>query len=110
MDTTTLNTILTEEMRGYTGEGLNGVSYLVENHAEQLYTVIDYAHVRDQTVVGAVLVAQVIAETVIIDLDRNYPPLVESLIARNVPREQIILAYMGEPVPEAVRNPVPAQR
>ena len=41
MDSGTLKQILIEEMKKYAGEGLNAYSYLTENEAENLYTVVD---------------------------------------------------------------------
>ena len=38
---------------------------------------------------------------IIIDRDINNKPLIDALVQAGVPRTQIILAYMGEPVPES---------
>ena len=56
MDTATLKEILLEELQGYTGEGLNDFAYLTTNEAEQIYTIVDIAQVRDKRLVGTVLV------------------------------------------------------
>ena len=70
MDTATLKEILLEELQGYTGEGLNDFAYLTTNEAEQLYTIVDIAQVRDKRLVGTVLIARLAGEQVVIELDR----------------------------------------
>ena len=54
--TATLKQFLLEELEGYTGKGLNDFAYLTTNEAEQLYTIVDIATVRDKRLVGTVLV------------------------------------------------------
>ena len=99
MDTTTLKQILVEETRGYTGEGLNAYSYLTENDVEQIYTVIDIATIRGRRLVSTVLIARLLNNQIVIELDHNNKELVDALKARGVPEDQIILAYRGDPVP-----------
>ena len=48
MDTATLKEILLEELQGYTCEGLNDFAYLTTNEAQQIYTILDIAQVRDK--------------------------------------------------------------
>lgn len=98
MDTRTLETILREELDQYTGEGLNASSTLTENAAQQLYTIVDIATIRGQRSASTVLIAQIIADKIVIERDTNNKPLVDALRARGVPAEQIILAYQGEPI------------
>ena len=99
MDTVTLKRILIEEMQGHAGVGLNAYSYLTENEAEQIYTVVDIATVREQRLVSTVLIARLMADRIVIELDHNDKELVDALTARGVPNEQIILAYRSDPVP-----------
>src|SRR5687768_14139259 len=99
MDTPTLKQILLEEMKKYTGEGLNDYPYLTTNEAEQIYTVIDIATIRDKRVVSTVLVTRIVQDNIIIEIDRHDKPLVDALGARSVPEKQIILAYRGDPIP-----------
>lgn len=93
MDTATLKQILLEEMQKYSGEGYNDVAYLTVNEAADIYAVIDIADIRGKRVVGAVLVAQLKDEQVVIELDLHDKLLVDALIARGVPEAQITLAY-----------------
>jgi hypothetical protein len=99
MDTATLKQILLEEMQGYVGEGLNAYSYLTTNETEQIYTVIDIATVRSQRLVSTVLIAWLVGDQIVIELDHNNKELVDALKARGVPKAQIILAYRGDSVP-----------
>jgi hypothetical protein len=63
------------------------------NEAAQLYAVIDVAQIRGQRVVGAVLVARLEADHIVIELDLHDKLLVDALKARGVPAAQIRLAY-----------------
>ncbi len=99
MDTGTLKQILVEEMRKYAGEGLNAYSYFTENEAEKLYTIVDIANVRGKRIVGTVLVARLQENKVVIELDHNNKPLVDALLARHVPKGQIVLAYQNTSIP-----------
>ena len=99
MDTGTLKQILIEEMQKYAGEGLNAYSYLTENEIENLYTVIDIANVRGKHIIGTVLVARLSDEKIIIELDHNNKLLADALIARGVPEDQLILAYLDTTMP-----------
>ena len=99
MDTATLKEILLEELQGYTGEGLNDFAYLTANEAEQIYTIVDIARVRDKRLVGTVLVARLAGDQVVIELDRHDKLLVDALQARGVPASQIVLAYRGDALP-----------
>ena len=65
MDTVTLKHILLEELGGYTGKGLNDFAYLTTNEAEQIYTIVDIATVRDKRLIGTVLVARLVNDQVI---------------------------------------------
>ena len=99
MDSGTLKQILVEEMQKYAGEGLNAYSYLTENEAENLYTVVDIANVRGKRIVGTVLVARLQDDRIIIELDHNNKPLVDALIARGVSESQMVLAYRDRTMP-----------
>ena len=99
MDTATLKEILLEELQGYTGGGLNDFAYLTTNEAEQIYTIVDIAQVRDKRLVGTVLVARLAGDQVVIELDRHDKLLVDALQARGVPESQIVLAYRRDAIP-----------
>lgn len=94
MDTSTLKTILLEEMQGYAGEGLNAHSLLTRNEAEETYAILDFANVHGREIVSTVLVARIVDEQIVIDVDRNNKMLVDALLARGVSDEKIVRAYL----------------
>ena len=47
------------------------------------------------------LLVRILPGVVVIERDQNDKPLVDALVQAGIPREKIILAYAGEPVPEA---------
>ena len=96
MDTITLKQVLLEELDGYTGEGLNDYAYLTTNEVEQIYTIVDIASVRGKRLVGTVLVARLVNNQIVIELDQHDKMLVDALKARGVPEAQIVLAYRGD--------------
>src|SRR5690606_16154484 len=99
MDTGVMKQILLEEMQKYTGKGLNDYAYLTSNESDQIYTVVDIATIRDKRIVSPVLVARIVGQQVVIEVDHHDKQLVDALLARDVPQEQIILAYRGDAVP-----------
>ena len=98
----TLNAIVQSVIEGYTGEGLNGRAYLVHDAVQNIFTVMSVGYVRQQRVTDANLVVRLIADKVIIERDMNDKVLVDALVQAGIPRQLIILAYAGEPVPESV--------
>lgn len=99
MDTRILKEILIEEMQKFAGEGLNAYSYLTENEVENLYAIVDIADVRGKRIIGTVLVARLQDDKIIIELDHNNKLLVDALKARDVPDNQIVLAYQNNTIP-----------
>ena len=92
----TLQTVL----ETYTGQGLNGFSYLAENEESTVFTIISVGQLPDKRIVDAGLIVQLIDNQIVIDRDVNDKLLVDALLQAGIPREQIILAYAGEPVKE----------
>lgn len=96
MDTATLKQIFLEELDKYTGEGLNDRAFLTANEGEGIYSIIDIAQIRGREIVGTVLVARLVEDRVVIDLDRHDKLLIDALKARGVPADQIV--FRGESV------------
>ena len=94
MDTVTLTQILKEEMASYAGKGLNAISYLTVNADETVFSVVDIGVVHDKRIVWTPLIARIEDNKIIIEIDQNEPPSVESLRARGVPDAQIVLNYL----------------
>ncbi len=98
----TLKATLQTVIERYTGEGLNGHAYLVHDPALDIYTVISIGYIGQRRVADANLIVRLIGDKIIIEHDMNDKTLADALVQAGVPRQSIILAYAGEPVPESV--------
>jgi len=96
-----LTQILEDNMRGYAGEALNGYSYLTKSADDSVYTIVSVGHIQGRHFVETGLIARIIGRQIVIELDLNDKPLVDALLEAGVPRQQIVLAYAGEPLPAA---------
>ena len=85
-------------LESYTGDALNGYSYLTESKDGKAFTVVSVGYLPDKRIVDAGLIVRLVGTRIIIERDVNDKPLVEALLAANIPRQQIVLAYAGEPV------------
>jgi hypothetical protein len=98
----TLKRIVRAVVSGYAGKVLNGYSYLTYNDDDTVFTVVDVARLKQQHVSGVSLTVRIAGSKVIVERDQNDKLLVDALTQAGVAREDIILAYTGEPVPEFV--------
>lgn len=89
-----------QTMQGYTGRALNGYSYFTSNDDENIFTVIGIGKIGEKRIVNTGLLVRLDGAKIIIEEDINNKPLVDALVQNGVPREQIILAYAGEAIPE----------
>jgi hypothetical protein len=93
--------VIREVIAGYAKASFTGEpSYLTQNDDGNLITVVDVYIVDGKTRADTGLVVRIEGEYVVIDHDMNNKLLVDALVQAGIPREQIILAYAGEPVPE----------
>jgi hypothetical protein len=98
MDRQTLE-ILRQEMAKYGGEGLNSITYVTENFDQTAFTsTTAYKNIHDPQPFVDLLVT-LVGDKIVIQEDRNSDPLYEALVQAGIPREQIILAYAGESIP-----------
>lgn len=88
-------------LSGYAGKMLNGYAYLTTNEDESVFTVVAVGLIGEKRIVETSLIVRAVGDKIVIEHDDNDKPLVEALLQVGVPREQIVLAYHGEPVPEA---------
>jgi len=95
-----LTEVLKQTMTGYTGKALNGYSYLTSSEDQQLFTVVSVGYVPDKRIVETGLIARVLGAHIVIERDVNDKPLVDALMQNGIGRDQIVLAYAGEAVPE----------
>lgn len=49
------------------------------------------------------VLARIVGDKVVIEEDAADKKLIDALLQRGIPRSQIILAYSGEPIPDAER-------
>ena len=84
----------------YAIEGLNGYSTLTVNRDETLFVIISVANLPYQQITDTSVIVRIEADFLIIDKDINNRPLLDALLQAGIPREQIILAYAGEPIPQ----------
>jgi hypothetical protein len=59
-------------------------------------------YLPDMRMVDVGLIVRVVGDRIIIERDVNDKPLVDALLQANISRQQIVLAYAGEPVEESV--------
>lgn len=102
MDTDTLKEIFYREVKEYAKDGFNSTSYLTLSEDGCVIAVITTAKVQNKRYTFASLVAKLVKDRIIVEEDRNDKILLDSLLQAGVPREQIVLAYAGEPVEEPV--------
>jgi hypothetical protein len=83
-----------------TGGGFGLEIFPFANDELQAYAVnIIDTPIRKQPA-GIVVLAHIADDNVIIDEDNTDRPLINALVRAGVPRENIILVYAGEPVPQ----------
>lgn len=94
-----LKEILKEEVKKYSGAGVNCYLFPLLDDENQNYGVnaVDFP-TREQTA-GVVVMARLSADKIIIEEDMTDKKLVDALLQRGVPCQQIILAYKGETAP-----------
>ncbi len=91
-----------EVMSGYAIRGLNGYSTLTMDADQSLLTIVSTALVKGKRTTTTSLIVRIDNNQVFIDHDINNKPLVDALVQAGIPRTQIILTYLGEPIPESL--------
>lgn len=98
-----LNDIVREEVAKYagSGRGINAILFPLLDDARNTYAVnaVDYPTREDYAMV--VVLARVVGDKVVIEEDTTDKKLIDALLQRGIPRSQIVLAYSGEPIPDA---------
>jgi hypothetical protein len=75
--------------------------YYNQDDKRQIYSVIVVPDIPRPFPARVVVMARIVDDKVIIDEDTTDRPLYEELMRNGIPREQIILAYAGETLPES---------
>jgi hypothetical protein len=88
-------------VEGYARPTIQGKSYAVSNSEQHIFTVVIVPNYPPKFDSGIIVMARIVGNYVIIDEDTTDRPLWEELVRAGIPREQIILTYAGEKLPEA---------
>jgi len=100
-----LKDIVREEVKKYAagGRGANIILFPLLDDENHTYAVnaVDYPTRQDYAMV--VVLARIVGDKVVIEEDTTDKKLVDALLQRGIPRDQIILAYQGEPIPDAAQ-------
>jgi hypothetical protein len=97
---TELETVTRTEVEKYVAISYTSTYYALLDDAQKLYTVVSVPNLPRPWPSRVVVMAHVVGDKVIIIEDNTDKPLVDALMVNGgVPRDQIILAYAGEPVP-----------
>jgi hypothetical protein len=111
MDTHVLRQLLKQALAGYVKPAFNGYTFLTTNPKETQFVVTGISNTRHGRVVNSAIIVQLMDDAIVIEQDINDKPLVDDLQGLRILREQIILAYRGEPLPDKsvplMSQPVP---
>lgn len=99
----TLTEIVREEVNKYAaqGRGANILLFPLLDDLHQTYAVNAVDYPTRKNVAGVVVLARILGDKVVIEEDSTNKPLLDALLDRGVAREQVILAYAGEAVPQS---------
>jgi hypothetical protein len=94
-----LKEVVRAEVMKYAKLGMNYRGYFTENPEVPVYSVVTITDQIGKFHANAMLIVRIVENLVIIERDQNDKVLVDALVQAGVPRSQIILAYIDEPVP-----------
>ncbi len=98
-----LKEIVREEVAKYagSGRGANIILFPLLDDERQLYAVNAVDYPTREEVALVIVLARIVEDKVVIEEDTTDKKLVDALLQRGIPREKIVLAYAGEPIPDA---------
>lgn len=98
-----LKQTLREEIEKYAagGRGANILLFAILDDDRGIYAVNAVDYPKREDVAGVVVLARLVGNLIVIEEDMADKKLVDALQKRGVLRDQIILAYAGEPIPDA---------
>jgi len=97
-----LKHVVREVIAGYAGNVLNGFSYLAQSEDGSVLTVVVASRIKGKHTSGVSLIVRIVGDRVIVERDQNDKIVLDACLKQRIPRQQIILAYAGKPVPEIV--------
>jgi hypothetical protein len=89
----TLLELTRETVRAYATRGLNSKAFALLDDEQGYYAVNTVSYPERKRPMGVMVMARVVDGQVIIEVDE--------LVAAGIPRERIILAYIGEAPPQS---------
>ena len=98
-----LKQTLREEVKKYAagGRGLNILLFAILDDEHGIYAVNAIDYPERNNVADVVVLAGLADNKVVIEEDMTDKKLVDALLQQGNPRDQIVLAYDGEPIPDA---------
>ncbi|MCI0709174.1 MAG: XisI protein [Chloroflexi bacterium] len=99
----TLKQTLREEVKKYAagGRGINVLLFAILDDQQGIYAVNAVDYPEREAVADVVVLARLVGKKIVIEEDMTDKKLVDALLRRGITRDQIILAYEGEPIPDA---------
>jgi hypothetical protein len=88
--------LVQQEVEWYVGPLYKGVLYPIADHERQTYAVVAIPDKSNIFEPGIVMMARILGESVVIDIDTSDRPLVNALVEAGIPRDKIVLAYAGD--------------
>jgi hypothetical protein len=100
-----LKQIVRDEVAKYSANGRisNAILFLALDDDHQNYAVISVPYPNREEFADVVILVRVVGEKVVVESNPTDEKLIDVLLQRGIPREQIVLAYFGEPIPDAER-------
>lgn len=97
--------LLRQEVEKYAagGRGANVLLFPILDDEHAIYAVNAVGYPARNDVADVVILARLVDDLVIIEEDMTDKKLVDALVQQGIPRDHIILAYNGEPVPDIER-------
>ena len=94
-----------EEVEKYAaGErGANILLFAILDDEHSIYAVNAVDYPKRDDVAGVVVMVRIFGNRVVIEEDMTDKKLVDALQQRGILRDQIVLAYKGEPIPDAAQ-------
>lgn len=98
-----LTAVVREEVLKYAGggRGANILLFPLLDDARQTYSVLAVDYPTRKATAGVVVLARIVGNQVVIEEDTTDKPLIDALLQRGIRRENIVLAYENEAVPDA---------
>jgi hypothetical protein len=98
--------VVLDIIKGYATPVLLGQSYLIRDEKEHIYTVIDVPDYPPKFSAGIVVLVRLVDDYIVIHEDTTDHPIWQELVNAGIPREKIILTYIGETLPDSLSSAI----